>query len=109
MAKRSKGDGKAPKASFYHKALDEAEQLELEEASGIEGLDDEIAILRFKLKELLEQHPEEVELQLKAANTLARLIHTRYKITAEQKKNLKEAISNVFKEVVLPLGVKFLP
>ncbi len=100
---------KAPKPTFYSKALDEAEQIELEEAAGIEGLDFEIALLRLKLRELLEQYPEKVELQLKAATTLARLVHTRYKMTAEQKKNLKEAITTVLRDVAAPLGIKFLP
>ena len=97
------------KASFYSKALAEAEQLELKEAAGIEGLDYEIALLRFKLRELLEEHPESVELQLKAANALARLVHTRYKISTEQKKNLREAITTVLRDVAIPLGIKFLP
>ena len=95
--------------NFYTQALDEAEQLELAEAAEVEGLDGEIAILRLKLRELVEQHPEQIELQLKAANTIARLCRTRYNITTEQKKSLKEAITNVLTEVAIPLGIKFIP
>ncbi len=95
--------------SFYAQALDEAEQLELAEAAEVEGLDGEIAILRLKLRELVEQHPEQIELQLKAANAIARLCRTRYNITTEQKKSLKEAITNVLTEVAIPLGIKFIP
>ena len=83
--------------------------MELEEAATIEGLNNEIAILRLKLRQLLEQYPERVDLQMRAANTLARLIRTRYNITAEEKKNLREAITTVLKDVALPLGIKFLP
>ncbi|MFC1924822.1 hypothetical protein ACFLXA_05630 [Chloroflexota bacterium] len=99
----------ARKHGFYAKALDEAEKLELAEAAGIEGLDDEIAVLRVKLRQLLEKHPERIDMHIQAASTLARLIRTRYKITAEEKKTLKEAIATVLKEVALPLGLKFLP
>jgi len=111
MAKRDapSADPNVPKPSFYSKALVEAEQLELEEAAGLEGLDYEIALLRFKLRELLEEYPESVELQLKAANALARLVYARYKISPEQKKNLREAIATVLRDVAIPLGVKFLP
>ncbi len=111
MARRSppKQDQSAAKHDFYAKALDEAERIELEEAATIEGLNDEIAILRLKLRQLLEQYPERVDLQMRAANTLARLIRTRYNITAEQKKNLREAIARVLRDVALPLGIKFLP
>jgi hypothetical protein len=111
MARRSppKQDQNAAKRDFYAKALDEAERMELEEAASIEGLNNEIAILRLKLRQLLEQYPERVDLQMRAANTLARLIRTRYNITAEEKKNLREAITTVLKDVALPLGIKFLP
>lgn len=111
MVKRSvpPADPNVPKPSFYSKALDEAEQLELEKALGIEGLDYEIALLRFKLRELLEEYPEKIELQLRAANALARLIHIRYQISTEQKKNLRDAIATVLRDVAIPLGVQFLP
>ena len=97
------------KRGFYSTALDEAEQLELEEAAGIDGLDDEIALLRVKLRTLAEEHPEQIELQLKAVNTLARLVSTRYNISAEQKKSLKQAVTAVLRDVAVPLGIKFLP
>ena len=110
MARRDAPEKRnTPRLTFYAKALEEAEQLELEEAAGIEGLDYEIALLRFKLRELIEQQPEKVELQLKAANALARLVQARYKMNAEQKKSLKEAITTVLRDVAIPLGIKCLP
>lgn len=103
------GNQNARKHGFYSKVLDEAEQMELQEAADIEGLDDEIAILRLKLRHLLEEHPDRVDLQTQLANTLARLIRTRYNITPEQKNTLKEAIATVLKDVAVPLGIKFIP
>jgi len=85
--------------------LDEAEKLELEEASHVEGIDEEIALLRVKLRELLEEQPERIDLHFEAANIIARLVRTRYQITKEQKKSLKEAIQKVLTEVAVPLGV----
>ena len=38
---------------FYGSALDAAERIELEAASEVEGLDEEIAVLRMKLREAL--------------------------------------------------------
>ena len=95
----------ARKHGFYSKVLDEAEQLDLELASGVEGIDDEIALLRVKIKSILENDPENIRLIMEATNTLARLIRTRYNITKEQKKGLKEAIGNVLRDVALPLGI----
>ena len=42
---------------------------------------------------------------MQATNALTRLVKTRYKITREQKKGLKEAIGNVLRDVALPLGI----
>ena len=104
-----RGNQNARKHGFYSQVLDEAEKESLEEAAQIEGLDDEIAILRVKLRRILEEHPDNIEIQMQAVNTLARLIRTRYKITREQKKSLKDAITTVLTEVAIPLGVKFIP
>ena len=79
--------------------------MELEEASHIEGIDEELALLRVKLRELLEEQPERIDLHFEAANIIARLVRTRYQITKEQKKSLKEAIQKVMTEVAVPLGV----
>jgi uncharacterized protein YjcR len=100
-----KGNQNARKHGFYSKVLDEAEQLDFELATSVEGIDDEIALLRVKIKSILENDPENIRLIMEATNTLARLIRTRYNITKEQKKGLKEAIGNVLSDVALPLGI----
>jgi len=103
------GNQNARKHGFYSRALEEAEGLELAEAAEVEGLDGEIAVLRLKLRQLLQDHPERIDLQIRLANTLARLIRVRYNITPEQKNTLKEAIATVLKDVAIPLGVQFIP
>ncbi len=100
-----KGNQNARKHGFYTKVLDEAERLDFELASGVEGIDDEIALLRVKIKSILENDPENIKLIMQATNALERLIRTRYKITKEQRKGLKEAIGNVLRDVALPLGI----
>jgi len=107
MAKRGapKGNQNARKHGFYSRALTEAEKIELEEAGYVEGIDQEIALLRIKLRELVQNEPDRIDLHFEAANTIARLVKTRYQITKEQKKSLKEAIAKVLTEVALPLGI----
>ena len=100
-----RGNQNARKHGFYSKVLDEVERLDLELAQGVEGVDDEIALLRVKIKSILGSDPENVRLIMEATNTLARLVRTRYNITKEQKKGLKEAIGNVLKDIALPLGI----
>jgi len=105
MTRREKSKKRASLRGFYGRALDEAEKVELEEASQIEGLDEEIALLRVKLRELLAEQPERIDLHFEAANIIARLVRTRYQITKDQKKSLKEAVQKVLTEVAVPLGV----
>ena len=99
------GNQGAARVDFYSRILAEAERLDFELAAGVEGIDDEIALLRVKIKSILEHDPENIKLIMQATNALERLIRTRYKISREQRKGLKEAISNVPREVALPLGI----
>ena len=100
-----KGNQNARKHGFYSKVLDEAGQLDFELATGVNGIDDEIALLRVKIKSLLERDPENIKLVMQATNTLAGLVKTSYNISKEDKKGLKEAIANVLRDVALPLGI----
>ena len=100
-----KGNQNARKHGFYSKVLNEAEQLDFELVSGVEDIDDEIPLLRVKIKSVLCHDPENFKLIMQATDTLAKLVRTRYKISKEQKKGLKEAIGNVLRDVALPLGI----
>ena len=101
----TKGNQSA-RQSFYSRVLDEAEKLDFELASGVEGIDDEIALLRVEIKKAITGgDPRNLKLLIDATNALERLIRTRYKITREQRKGLKEAIGNVLRDIALPLGI----
>ncbi len=91
--------------AFYTEIMSEAEKLDFEQAAGIEGVDAEIALLRMEIRELIASDPEHVYRILAATDILAKLIKTRYSITKEQKKGLKEAFENVIKDVAVPLGI----
>lgn len=103
-----KNETKSQKTGFYGKALDEAEKLVLEEARSIDGLDEEIALLRVELRDLVENSPERLDLHLKVATTIARLVGIRYNISKDQKKSLREAITRVLTELAIPLGANIL-
>ena len=100
-----KGNQNARKHGFYSRVLDETERIDFELASGVNGIDDEITLLRVKIKSILEHDPENIKLIMQATHTLAGLVKTNYNITKEQRKGLKEAIGNVLKDVALPLGI----
>jgi hypothetical protein len=100
-----KGNQNARKHGFYSRVLDESEQLDFALATGVEGIDDEIALLRVKIKSLIAHDPDNITLIMQAINTLARVVSTRYNLSKKDKHGLKEAIGNVLRDVALPLGI----
>ena len=87
------------KRGFYAEALSEAERIRLPEAREIEGLDEEIALLRVRLSTMLSEHPENTELILKGVGMLVKAVATKYRLSKKAKENLADAITEVLKEV----------
>jgi len=100
-----KGNQAARKHGFYSDVLDESQQRDFEEATQIQGIDEEIALLRVKIKSLVEHNPENLRLIMQAVNALSKLVMTKYNISKEDKQGLKEAITSVLKDIALPLGI----
>ncbi len=67
--------------NFYHGAVDQAERLDLERAQEIEGLDDEIALMRVRLKRAVEERPKDVQLLMKGLGILVRAVGARYRLS----------------------------
>lgn len=99
------GNQNARKHGFYSRHLDAQEQADFEAAVLVEGVDEEITLLRIKIQRLLRRDPDNVTLIVKATNTLARLMLTRFNIRKEDKQGVREAIAAVLREVALPLGL----
>jgi len=95
---------KAPGPGFYGERLDQPAQAAFEKARAVEGLDDEIALIRIKLRELMASDPGRLDLFLKSADTIARLVSARHRMTGRQKQSLKEAITKVLTEIAIPIG-----
>jgi hypothetical protein len=77
-----RGNQNARKHGLYSRVLDENQKLQLDKARAVKGIDEEIAIMRVKLRTLLERYPEHIDLQLRAIATIARMVRTRFNINA---------------------------
>ena len=64
---------------FYRKSLTEAEKWE--RARQMEGLDEEIALLRVMLKEALEERPQDMQLIAKGVDLLVKAVAAKYRLS----------------------------
>jgi hypothetical protein len=102
------GDDVDKKPALYTRVLDEAEKLDFELAAGVDGIDDEIALLRVKIKSLLEKNTGDISDILKATELLVKMVKARYSMNKKQEKSLGESIRNIIKDIGVPLGVAVL-
>jgi hypothetical protein len=93
------------KSSYYARILDEAERLDFETASGVEGIDEEIALLRMKIRKILEKDPDNIKLLMAANEILTRMVKVRYKMNQSQHNGLREGLTNIIKDIAVPLGI----
>jgi len=99
------GNQNARKHGYYSRVLDEAQQLDFELASGVNGIDDEIALLRVKIKAILEKDPENFPLITQAVKVLTRMVQAHYNMSKGDKKGFKEAIEKMWQNVAVPAGI----
>ena len=99
---RRAAEPKEPEGKFYASVLDEAELLA---ALQLEGVDEELAILRMRLKRLIKERPEDYELMLKSAQMIVRAAGARYRMSAKSKDELGSAIA----AIVDGVGVQLFP
>jgi hypothetical protein len=84
---------------FYADALTEAERTGLAEALAVEGVDEEIAVLRLRLRSALEQRPADLLLMFKGVELLARAVGARYKLSKPAQAELSLTIEKVLREL----------
>ena len=94
------------KRSFYDDdCLTEAERVELPKAAEVEGLDEEIAVLRVRLKSALKDHPEDYALLVRGIGMLVRAVSAQYRLSPRASKDLSDnlaAVLNRFGDLIVP-------
>ncbi len=86
-------------SDFYGSALDEAERLQLQEAEKIEGLDHEIAVLRVKLRSVIEFHEEDIPLMLRGIDLLVKAVSARYRLSKKAEEDLADSLAGLIRGV----------
>ncbi len=84
--------------SFYDAVLSEAEGPDLDEARRVEGLDQEVALLRLRLRYALSDHPQDFKLLHNGVRLLVQALLARHRLSPKQADNLGEAAANLLEE-----------
>jgi hypothetical protein len=84
---------------FYVSALNEAERQALSDAMQVDGVDQEIALLRLRLRTAITKQPEDLSLMFKGIALLARLVATRYGLGKTGREEMQEALLQAFTEL----------
>ena len=90
---------------FYRAVLDEAEQIAMQTAEQMEGLDREIEVLRVKLRKIVKGQNPNLKLMIRAMDMLNRLVSTRYRISKRSQKDLAASIAAVLQSARSELGL----
>ncbi len=96
------GNQNARKHGFYSEVLTHDEKCELKFANRVDGLDQEIAILRIKFRSLLSQDGQNLLLINRTAETLAKLYNIKFSFSKNDSSKLKEAVASVLEEFIIP-------
>jgi len=83
------------KKMFYHDSLSKAERGDLERAAEVENLDEEIAVLRVRLKTALKERPEDYALLVRGIGMLTLAVATQYRLSPRASKDLADSLGDL--------------
>ena len=98
------GNQNARKHGFYSNVLTPDERQSLENAVYVDGIDNEIALLRVKLQSIVKHDPDNIELIAKAVTALTKMLMARKSIGKDEG-GLKQAVKDALKDLALPVGI----
>ncbi len=84
--------------SFYASALTEADRALFDRARSVDGLAEEIALLRLRLRETLAAHVDDAKLVEGGVRLLIQSLLAQHRLSPHEADNLSGALSNVVEE-----------
>jgi hypothetical protein len=100
-----RGPRRVSKRAFYGSSLTEAERVDLRKAGELKNLEEEIAVLRVRLKTALKDHPEDYALLVRGIGMLVRAVAAQYRLSPRSSKDLSESLAAVltrFGDIIMP-------
>jgi len=83
---------------FYERAIDEASRDDFAEALALDGLDEEVAILRLHLRRLLTDSPEDARVLQAGVRLLISALLAQRRLTDREAEGIGEAVAAVVEQ-----------
>ena len=101
------GNQNARKHGFYARKLNNVEKYALRHASEIEGIDQEIALMRVKIQSSINNSTDNLKTLTMATETLGRLLRTKLRLSPkeDERKMLQQALHNAMMQIAAPAGI----
>ena len=84
--------GREPAEAFYERGLSAAEREGLDQARALRGVDEEIALLRLRLREALAARPEDWEVLVGGVRLLIQALLAQRRLSGQQAEELSEQL-----------------
>ena len=94
---------------FYADVFSEAERARLEAARGMEGVDEEIALLRLMLRDQAMRSPNKAHLIFKGMDALTKAVTAKYKLSPKSTDDLNDSIVGVINGIGRELWPEHAP
>ena len=87
--------GRQRTKAFYERALSAAEREGLDEARALSGVDEEIALLRLRLRDALAAQPEDWEVLLGGVRLLIQALLAQRRLSGQQAEEMSEQVLGI--------------
>ena len=90
--------------SFYERALVASDRDLVDEARKVEGIDDEVALLRLQILRLLEEQSDDPAALQSGIRLLVQALSARHRLSGREAANMTEATANVLEQFAAMLA-----
>mgnify|MGYP003392746397 CR=1 FL=1 len=98
------GNQNARTHGFYSKFLDQKQSLEPGEAEKLNGVEQEIALIRQRILSVLRKDPDNVSVVLLAINSLHNLIREKRLLKKYERRNLGRAVRHILRDTLAAIN-----
>ena len=87
------------RTNLYQDVLEQSDRAAFAEAAAVEGLEDEVPLLRLLLRRQLAEHPENLEMTIKGMHLLVRMVSVQHGLSGADEAAFDERAAGLIEQV----------